>query len=73
MPAVAAFVQAAKDALVLVSRRRAHINAINKAERNLGWERNLAALRTLAAGLHGLPELYKQCGQAAAMRWRTYG
>jgi NADPH:quinone reductase-like Zn-dependent oxidoreductase/aryl carrier-like protein len=67
VPAVAAFVQAARDASVSLSQRRAllvdairaHVNTMNKAGRNLGWERNLSALRALAAEPHELPDLYK--------------
>ena len=67
VPAVAAFVQAAGDDSIPLSRRRAllvdairaHINTMNKAGRNLGWERNLTALRALVVEPQELPELYK--------------
>ena len=67
VPAVAAFVQAARDASIplkqrralLVDAARAHVTLVNKAGRNLGWERNLTALRALAAEPDELPELYK--------------
>ncbi|KAF2450924.1 ketoacyl-synt-domain-containing protein [Karstenula rhodostoma CBS 690.94] len=66
VPAVAAFVHAAQDDSIPLSQRRAllldatraHVGLVNKATRNLGWERNLTALRALAAP-HELPELYE--------------
>ncbi|KAK7184383.1 hypothetical protein DPSP01_013833 [Paraphaeosphaeria sporulosa] len=66
VPAVAAFVHAAQDESIPLSQRRAllvdatraHVNLVNKASRNLGWERNLTALRALAEP-NELPELYK--------------
>ncbi|KAF9885007.1 polyketide synthase [Aspergillus nanangensis] len=67
VPAVASFVQAAGDSSVPLSQRRAllvdairaHVTTINKAGRNLGWERNLTALRALAETPDELPELYQ--------------
>lgn len=67
VPAFAAFVQAAGDASVplpqrralLVDAIRAHVNTMNKVGRNLGWERNLSALRALVAEPQNLPKLYK--------------
>lgn len=66
VPAVAAFVHDAQDDSIplpqrralLIEATRAHVNLVNKASRNLGWERNLTALRALAEP-HELPELYK--------------
>jgi hypothetical protein len=66
VPAVAAFVKAAVDDSIPLSQRRAlvvdairaHINTMNKAGRNLGWERNLTALRALVVEPQELPGLY---------------
>lgn len=66
VPAVANFVQAAGDASISLSQRRAllvdairaHVNTVNKAGQNLGWERSLTALRALAENPQELPELY---------------
>ncbi|PKY00415.1 ketoacyl-synt-domain-containing protein [Aspergillus campestris IBT 28561] len=67
VPAVARFIRAAGDSSIPLSKRRvllveairAHVNTINKAGRNLGWERNLTALKTLAATPEDVPELYQ--------------
>ncbi|KAJ5773646.1 ketoacyl-synt-domain-containing protein [Penicillium paradoxum] len=67
VPAVATFLKVARDSRVPLAQRRAllvdairaHVNTINKAGRNLGWERNLTALRALAENPDELPELYK--------------
>ena len=66
VPAVATFIQAAGDSSVplwqrralLVEGIRAHVNTVNKAGRNLGWERSLTALRALAEKTEELPELF---------------
>lgn len=67
VPAVARFIQAAGDSsiplperrVLLVEAIRAHVNTINKAGRNLGWEHNLTALKTLVATPEDVPELYR--------------
>lgn len=65
-PEVAAFLTAARDPSVdmvqcralLGSATRAHVASINKARRNLGWERNLTALRALLREDEPVPALY---------------
>lgn len=67
VPAVVTFIQAAGDSSIPLSQRRAllvdatraHVNTVNKAGRNHGWERSLTALRALAESPQELPDLYK--------------
>jgi hypothetical protein len=66
-PQVAAFLSVARDPSVdmserralLVNATRAHAASINKAGRNLGWERNLTALRALLKKDEPVPALYE--------------
>lgn len=66
-PQVATFLAAARDPSVDLSERRAllikatraHIASINKAGRNLGWERNFTALRALLKDGEQVPALYE--------------
>ncbi|KAL6849207.1 putative secondary metabolism biosynthetic enzyme [Amphichorda felina] len=65
-PQVAAFLQAAGDTSVgrwecrnlLINATRAHVASINKARRNLGWERTLTALHALMEKDDAIPSLF---------------
>ncbi|KAH7322471.1 Choline/Carnitine o-acyltransferase-domain-containing protein [Stachybotrys elegans] len=66
-PQVAAFLQAAHDPSVgrwecrnlLINATRAHVASINKARRNLGWERTLTALHALLEKDDDVPSLFR--------------
>ncbi|KFY27180.1 hypothetical protein V493_03667 [Pseudogymnoascus sp. VKM F-4281 (FW-2241)] len=66
-PQVAAFLAAVHDpSISMVERRellvkatRAHVTSINKAGKNLGWERNMTALRALLNKGEEVPSLYE--------------
>ncbi|KAG9231687.1 Choline/Carnitine o-acyltransferase-domain-containing protein [Amylocarpus encephaloides] len=66
-PQVAAFLAAARDPSVdmferralLINATRAHVASINRAGRNLGWERNMTALRALLKDGEEVPTLYE--------------
>ena len=66
-PQVAAFLTAARDPSVDMSERRspllnaarAHVATVSKVARNIGWERNMTALRALLKKGEPLPALFE--------------
>jgi hypothetical protein len=67
-PQVAAFLTAARDPSVDMSERRslllnaarAHVASVSKVARNVGWERNMTALRALLQKGEPLPALFEE-------------